>query len=255
MFEFLKQRRRDRALDTHALPDALWHTTVAQLPFLQRWDATMLDRLRELSTLFLVEKNIFSGAASFEVTPEMRTLIAAQACTLILHRSMDDYTGWDNVVVHPDGFPRSEDVVDEAGVVHQSDEAIAGEAWEGGPVLLSWPDVWASTDFEATGMNLVIHEFAHKIDMLNGEIDGIPPLDDRAALQRWRAALAGDYAAFCAQVDADQPTWLDPYASEHESEFFAVCAEVYVAEPEGLQIAFPKMFKEMNGFFKLWADE
>ncbi len=255
MFEYLKQRRRDRALKAHALPDALWASTVAQLPFLQRWDPTMLARLRELSTLFLVEKNIFSGAESFKVTPEMRTLIAAQACTLILHRSMDDYAQWSNVVVHPDGFPRTEDVIDEAGVVHQAEDTVAGEAWEGGPVLLSWPDVWASTDFAVSGMNLVIHEFAHKIDMRNGEVDGIPPLADRAALQRWQLALAADYATFCAQVEAGQATWLDPYASEHESEFFAVCAEVYVAEPEGLQLEFPAMFKEMNGFFKLWADE
>jgi MtfA peptidase len=254
VFPFTKAARRQRTLTRFALPDALWAHTVAALPFLARWSPPMLARLRELTTLFLVDKTILSGHASLTITPEMRTVIAAQACTLILQRDLDDYAGWENVIVHPDGFPRSGEFVDEAGVVHSDDELIAGEAWEDGPVLLSWPDVAESLDFEVTGMNLVIHEFAHKIDMRNGEVDGVPPLPTREAYAQWQRVLAAAYEDFCARVDAEEDTVIDPYASEQESEFFAVCTEIYVAAPEVLRAEYAALFREFNTFYKLWDD-
>jgi MtfA peptidase len=254
MFEFIRQKQRARTLARNQLPDDCWNAALRDLPFLSAWTPAMLTRLRELSTLFLVEKNIFSGHESLEVTPHMRTLIAAQACTLLLHRDLDDYAGWTNIIVHPDGFPRTQDYTDEAGVVHTDAEFIAGEAWEDGPVLLSWPDVWETLDFEATGANLVIHEFAHKIDMRNGDVDGVPPLASREAHARWLSAMNEAYGQFCARVDAGEDTIIDPYASEHESEFFAVCAEVYVAAPQVLRSEFPEFFAQMNAFFRLWND-
>jgi hypothetical protein len=253
VFAFTKAARRRRALEKFALPNALWDGTVQALPFLKRWSPMMLLQLRELTTLFLVEKTIFSGHPSLEVTPEIRTLIAAQACTLILHRDLDDYDGWDNIIVHPDDFPRSESYVDEAGVVHSDPDFVSGETWESGPVLLSWPDVEESLDFEITGMNLVIHEFAHKLDMKNGDADGVPPLATREATLAWVRALRLAYADFCERVDAGQETVIDSYASEHESEFFAVCAEVYVAAPEQLRACYPEFYAHMNDFFQLWA--
>lgn len=253
MFPFTKAARRKRALSRYALPDPLWDEAIRALPFLSRWTSEMLARLRELSTLFLAEKSIVSGHDSLQVTPVMRTIIAAQACTLILHRDIDEYSGWDNVIVHPDTFPRSGEWVDEAGVVHLDGESIAGEAWEAGPVLLSWPDVEASLDFEITGMNLVIHEFAHKLDMRNGEVDGVPLLPSRQAERDWIHVLGEAYADFCTRVDRGDETAIDPYASEHESEFFAVCAEVYVAAPDVLCDTYPEFFAQMNDYFKLWV--
>ncbi len=252
LLSFIKKRRERKQLERYALPDALWSETRHALPFLNTWNSDSISRLRRLTTLFLIEKNIFSGHADFTVTPEMRTLIAAQACTLILHRSLDDYAGWTNVIVHPDGFPRTEDFVDEAGVVHTDSEFVAGEAWEDGPVLLSWPDVVDSLNFSATGMNLVIHEFAHKIDMRNGDANGTPPMENDAQARAWHHAIDAAYEDFCRRVDADEETEIDPYASEHISEFFAVCAEVYVAAPAVLSRAYPALYGEMNRFFKLW---
>ena len=258
MFSWLKTKRRQCALASHALPDDQWKAALRELPFLDHYDAASLARLRELTTLFLVEKSIVSGATSGEhklqVTPHMRILIAVQACLLILGRGatvMDatgDYDGWENVVVYPGDFPRTQDFEDEAGVVHHLNESIAGESWDGGPVLLSWPAVAAG--YDETGMALVIHEFAHKIDMLDGVVDGIPPLA-AAARAAFKTALDAAYEDFCRRVDAGEDTAIDPYAAELIDEFFAVSCEVFFAEPELLLYEYPAYFAQLQSYFRV----
>ena len=256
MFSWLKIKRRQRALAANALPEGEWSAALHELPFLDHYDAATLTRLRELTTLFLVEKSIVSGATSgehlLEVTPHMRILIAVQACLLLLGRgasvmdAMADYDGWENVVVYPGDFPRTQDFEDETGVVHHLDEPIAGESWYGGPVLLSWPAVAAG--YDESGMALVIHEFAHKVDMLDGEADGIPPLVG-AARSEFKHALDAAYANFCQRVDGGEDTPIDPYGAELIDEFFAVSCEVFFAEPELLLHEYPVYYQQVCGYF------
>ncbi len=258
MFDWLKTKRRERALASHSIPDDEWTSALHELPFLDQYDGVALARLRELTTLFLVEKNIVTGAEdgahALEVTPHMRVLIAVQACLLILGRgdtvmaAMRDFEGWDNVVVHPGDFPRSYDYEDEAGVVHQLDEPIAGESWYNGPVLLSWPAVEAG--YDETGMALVIHEFAHKIDMLDGEVDGLPPLTG-VARKTFAKTQQTAYEDFCLRVDAGEDTAIDPYAAEHIDEFFAVSCEVFFAEPELLREEYPAYYEQLQSWFRV----
>lgn len=258
MFAWIKNKQRKRALVSHALVDEEWHAALRELPFLDHYRATALERLRELTTLFLVEKSIVSGATSGEhvldVTPHMRILIAVQACLLVLGRgatvmeAMADFDGWENVVVYPGDFPRTHDFEDEAGVVHRLDEAIAGESWYGGPVLLSWPAVAAG--YDDSGMALVIHEFAHKIDMLDGEVDGIPPLGG-AQREAFRREVNAAYADFCRRVDEGEDTAIDPYAAELIDEFFAVSCEVFFAEPELLRGEYPSYFSQLQAYFRV----
>lgn len=258
MFSWLKTKKRERALAAHALLDDEWNAALRELPFLDHYDAATLARLRELTTLFLVEKSIVSGATSgehvLEVTPHMRILIAVQACLLILGRgasvmeAMTDFEGWENVVVYPGDFPRTYDFEDEAGVVHTLDEPIAGESWYGGPVLLSWPAVEAG--YDESGMALVIHEFAHKIDMLDGEVDGIPPLAG-AAREAFKREVTAAYEDFCRRVDEGEDTAIDPYAAELIDEFFAVSCEVFFAEPELLLDEYPAYFSQLQSYFRV----
>ena len=256
MFAWLKTKKRERALASNALPDDEWNAALRELPFLDHFDASSLARLRELTTLFLVEKSIVSGATSgehvLEVTPHMRIVIAVQACLLVLGRgasvmaAMSDFDGWENVVVYPGDFPRTHDFEDEIGVVHRLDEPIAGESWEGGPVLLSWPAI--AQGYEQSGMALVIHEFAHKIDMLDGEVDGLPPLHGPARAA-FKAAIDAAYVDFCGRVDAGEDTAVDPYAAELIEEFFAVSCEVFFAEPELLRAEYPDYFANLRAYF------
>ncbi|MGL5003693.1 MAG: zinc-dependent peptidase [Casimicrobium sp.] len=258
MFSWLKTKRRERALATHAIPDEDWQRALHELPFLDHYDPTLITRLRELVTLFLVEKSITSGAEDgehvLEVTPHMRIVIAIQACVLLLGKTgtvadvIEDYATFENVIVYPGDFPRTQDYEDEFGIVHKLDEPIAGESWEQGPVLLSWPAVEAG--YDETGMALVIHEFAHKLDMLNGEIDGVPAMP-REQVDAFRAALVEAYEDFCKRVDANEDTAIDPYAAEAIDEFFAVCCEVFFEEPELLCAEYAAFYDELARYFAL----
>jgi MtfA peptidase len=256
MFSWLKNKRRERALNAYAIPDDEWPRALHELPFLDHYEPTLIVRLRELSTLFLVEKSITSGAEEgehiLEVTPHMRIVIAIQACVLLLGKSgsvteaIEDFANFENVIVYPGDFPRSQEFEDEYGVVHKLDEPIAGESWEGGPVLLSWPVVEAG--YIESGMSLVIHEFAHKLDMLNGDIDGIPAMPFER-LESFRDAINEAYRDFCIHVDANEDTAIDPYAAEAIDEFFAVTCEVFFEEPELLQLEYGDYFEQLQTFF------
>ena len=127
--------------------------------------------------------------------------------------------------------------------MHRNDEPMAGEAMERGPVVLCWPDVEAAADWDATGMNLVIHEFAHKIDMRNGDANGCPPLPPELPAGTWKATLSAAYDDFVARVDRGEATAIDPYAAESPGEFFAVLSEVFFADPLQLQAEYPAVYR------------
>ena len=231
--------RRRRVLARHRIDDALWQAASAPLKFLPR-----APKLRELALLFLAEKE-FTGAHQLPVTDVMRVSIAAQACTPILELGLDWYRGWRGIVVYPGDFRVRRAEVDEDGVVHEWEDDLAGEAMPGGPVVLSWDA--AAHD---PAINVVIHEFAHKLDMLNGEADGVPPLHAGMDRREWRAAFAEAYDGFCDAVDRGRDTWLDPYAAEHPSEFFAVISEAFFREPHETKRRYPDVYEQLALFYR-----
>lgn len=249
MFDALRRYRQKRILRTAALPDALWSDACDALPFLREFAADELARLRDLVVLFLDAKSIV-GARGHEVTPLQRTIIAIQACVLVLNLDLGLYDGFENVVVYPGEFVPGWEYEDEYGVVHRQDAALAGEAMPRGPVVLSWPDVAASADWDEAQMNLVIHEFAHKIDMRDGHANGCPPMAGEAARRDWRRVMREAYADFRARVDRGEDTAIDPYAAEDPGEFFAVLSEVFFAEPALLAEEYPAVYGEFARFYR-----
>jgi MtfA peptidase len=247
---WLTEWRRKRVLAKHAIDDALWRRATRALPFLPE-----SAKLRELALLFLAEKE-FAGAHGLEVSDAMRVSIAAQACLPILELGLDWYSGWTGIVVYPGDFRVRRQMVDEAGVHHEWDDELAGEAMPGGPVVLSWDatqEVAGSLGSRTLGdphMNVVIHEFAHKIDMLNGEADGVPPLHSGMDRRAWHAALEEAYEGFCDAVDRGRDTWLDPYAAEHISEFFAVITEAFFEEGRETRRRYPAVYEQLKLFYR-----
>jgi MtfA peptidase len=236
---WLTNWRRRRVLRRHRIDDALWREATGQFAFIPQ-----TPKLRYLALLFLAEKE-FSGTHGLEVTDAMRVSIAAQACLPILELGLDWYAGFSGIVVYPGDFRVRRSQTDDDGVVHEWDDELAGEAMPGGPVVLSW-DATAND----TGMNVVIHEFAHKLDMLNGEADGLPPLHagmDRAA---WARAFEEAYEGFCDAVERGKETWLDPYASEHPSEFFAVISEAFFEDPAETRRRYPDVYEQLTLFYR-----
>jgi hypothetical protein len=241
---WLTDWRRRRVLKKHRIDDALWQAAIAGLGFMKNFPAPRIDRLRSLSLLFLAEKE-FSGAHGLEVTDAMRLSIAAQACLPILELGLDWYAGWRGIVVYPGDFRVRRAQTDEHGVVHEWQDELAGEAMPGGPVVISW-DAHAHDP----KINVVIHEFAHKLDMLNGVADGLPPLHPGMAVAAWAAAFDEAYQGFCDALERGKDTWLDPYAAEHPSEFFAVVSEAFFADPAETRRRYPTVYEQLALFYR-----
>ena len=220
---------------------------VARYPFTASLSADDGERLRELVTLFLHEKGVH-GAAGMVVRDEVRLAIAVQACILILNLGLDYYRGWVEVIVYPDEFVASHEFVDEAGVAHQVESVMTGESWEGGPVILSWAD--ATEGGTGAVYNVVIHEFAHKLDMLNGEPNGFPPLHADMSRDDWARAFTTAYDDFCCKVDGDMPLEVDDYAAESPAEFFAVMSEVFFESPLLLGSMYPDVYAQLAQFYR-----
>jgi MtfA peptidase len=242
---FLREWRRRRRLMSARLDEALWARVTAKLSFLRGLSEGDTSRLKDLVVLFLAEKEMH-GAHGLQLTDEVRLSIAAQACLPILNLGLDVYRGWVGVIVYPGEFRVQKEEVDESGVVHTFEEELAGEAWPGGPVILSWEDVGLSE----RGYNVVIHEFAHKIHMEGGGDEDFPAARKGMDAKKWRETLEEAYERFCADVDSGEPTFIDPYAAEHPAEFFAVMSEAFFTESAVLARDWPELYEQLALFYK-----
>jgi Mlc titration factor MtfA (ptsG expression regulator) len=243
----LRRWRRERRAARAPLPEALWRQALAGAGFLGHLSGDQRARLRALVTMFLHEKTL-SAAGGLTLTDPMRVSIALQACVLVLELGIDWYDDWVEVVVYPDEFVVPKEYQDEYGVTHRVVEPLAGEAWPGGPVVLSWQDVDRGT--AGDGCNVVIHEFAHKLDMRNGDANGMPPLHPDMNRSDWSAAFGAAYQDFCERVDRGEDTALDPYAAEDPGEFFAVASEAFFEMPRSLHADYPAVYAQLEKFYR-----
>lgn len=239
--------RRKRILERHLMPGAAFDATLAALPILHGLDAQERARLREAASLFIHDK-AFSAAGGADVDAATQRVIALQACLLTLNLTEDSYRGWNEIILYPDEFLRDSEKMDEAGVVHHSRDILAGESWHGGPLVLSIADVAASG--QADGFNVVLHEFAHKLDMLNGDANGFPPLHRGMDAAAWARDFSAAYEDLCARVDAGEDTPIDPYATADPAEFFAVLTEAFFETPGLLHAEYPAVYKQMQQFYR-----
>ena len=243
----LYQNWHQRRLERTRIPENQWQLTVARLPLLNGLNPAEQERLRDLATLFLREKAL-EPAGGLDLTPDMRLIIAAQACLPILNLGLDYYRGWHSVILYPGSFFAHHEYTDATGLVHSVRRPLIGEAWQRGPVILSWADLM-ETSHEA-GLNVVIHEMAHKLDMLTGEANGLPPLHRTMSTQGWSRAFTAAYQSLCREVDRGQPTALDPYAADSPAEFFAVISEAFFEMPETVADTYPDVYRQLQAFYR-----
>ena len=239
--------RRDRVLRRHLVPTDAFNTAVGRLPILHGLTPDELARLREMASLLIHDKT-FSAAGGAEVDGATQLAIALQACLLTLNLSEDSYRGWNEIILYPDEFLRPREEIDEAGVVHHSRDILAGESWHGGPLVLSLADVAASG--QGDGLNVVLHEFAHKLDMLNGDANGYPPLHRGMDAAAWAHDFSTAYKDLCARVDAGEDTAIDPYAVYDPAEFFAVLTETFFETPDVLHAEYPAVYRQLQQFYR-----
>lgn len=242
-------RREEVAVARKAIPEVLWRRTLKRFPFLPRAETPDGLALRRLTSLFLDRKE-FTGAHGLTVTDDMAVAIAAQACLPVLHLGISAYDDFVGIVVHPGLAKVRRELADEDGVVHEVEETLSGEAVQGGPVMLSWRDVRSAGAKASQAYNVVIHEFAHVLDMADGVPDGMPVLPNDIRAEEWRLVIGEAYEALCAAVDADQITAVDPYGASSEDEFFAVASEAFFVAPDGLQSEHPAVYALLQRYFK-----
>ncbi len=245
-----KARRERAQLARHAIPDALWALTLARYPFIARRSEADRKALRRLSSLFLARKE-FHGAGGFLVTDEVALAVAAQACLPVLALGLDAYDGLVGIVMHESQVLAPREFMDEDGIVHQYEEELAGEAMEGGPLMLAWSELQPDPALGAGPVyNVVIHEFAHVLDMANGAADGVPALPSAEATDAWIAVIDSEWAQFCQCVDAGEDTLIDPYGAESVEEFFAVASEAFFVEPLLMRQTYPALYALFADFYR-----
>lgn len=244
------RRSRDAAaVARRRVPDDLWKRTLVRYPFLQRRDPADAAELRRLTSLFLDRKE-FSASGDLRLTDAMVVAIAAQACLPVLRLGLSRYDSFVGIVVHADQVVARREVADDDGIVHAYDEVLAGEAMAGGPVMLSWCDVRAGGRDTAQAYNVVIHEFAHVLDLGNGASDGVPMLPPELPEAQWRRTLAEAFAHLSARVHEQAATTLDPYGAEGEDEFFAVASEAFFVIPQGMRDEHPDLYAIFTRYYK-----
>lgn len=246
---FLKRARLRYILHRHAIAHALWQEATEKLTAMEGLTAVEKARLRELATLFLHDK-ILTGVQKFELNDAMRILIAAFACLPILELGFGCMDGWTEVIVYPGAFRVRRDERDAAGVVHHQERALSGESWSRGPLILAWDEIEHDLLAPRSGRNVIIHEIAHKLDMLNGPADGYPPLHRDMAVPQWSTALGTAYEKLVRRVEHHHRTCINPYAAASPAEFFAVISEYFFCAPELLHGEFADVYEQLCRYYR-----
>ena len=243
MFGLIRRlRRMPRPLDPE-----LWRAARATLPWLRALDADRDAVLADLAARFLASKTI-TPLAGLVLDPGQRVQLAALCCLPLLRFGSEGLHGWSQLLVYPDAFRVNRSHVDAAGVLHQWDDELIGEAWDAGPLILSWADVQADIADPAAGYCVAVHEMAHKLDVLDGALDGTPPLP-RAWQREWARDFQQAYDALARDVDRGRRGMIDAYAAEAPEEFFAVASEYHFSDPRTLKRAMPKVAAHLEKFY------
>jgi hypothetical protein len=224
MFGFKRHQRK--RLFASSFPPG-WEETLRNRVALYRALAES-DRaeIRGHALVFLSEKS-FEGCSGLTVTEEMKVVIAAQACLLILRRPGAYYPRLRSILLYPHPFVAPLSWAEEDGVVHEEEEARDGESWREGAVVLAWDEV--RRDSRGAARNIVLHEFAHQLDEEDGTADGCPRLADHALRARWTGVMTGEFEKLNRAVEAGRRTFLDDYGASDPAEFFAVATESFFA--------------------------
>lgn len=246
----LRNWRRRRTLARHPVAEELWQQVRKRLPILDGLSTEQDAHLRDACVLFLNDKHL-SALQGVELDDEQRLFLAAQAqLPLLSLGELNWYQGFHEIVLYPDDFVSPQRHRDASGVEHEWDGEHSGEAWLQGPVILAWPGVLSSGDWD--GYNLVIHELAHKLDMLNGDANGLPPLHSDMRVTDWANVMQSAFDDLNRQLDQDPDaqTVIDPYAAQDPGEFFAVTSEYFFSAPDLLHESYPAVYAQLQAFYR-----
>ena len=251
MWNWFRENRRKKILVT-PFPNEWERHIQNNIQYYQHLNNKEKKRLQDLIQIFIAEKH-WLGCNSLELTDEIRVMIAAHACLMILALPNDYYRNVKSIYVYPTTIFSPESSIGHFEVSTSPVEGpmpILGEAHHSGPVILVWDAVKRETRHPEHGHNVVYHEFAHKLDMLDDSADGTPPLTTPEEYQRWIEVCSKEYLELCDKVEHGKPTFFDRYAATNESEFFAVMTEHFFCKPEKMKRHHPKLYQVLQDFYR-----
>jgi Mlc titration factor MtfA (ptsG expression regulator) len=245
---WLKKRRRRTILE-QPYPTQWEKWTAEAVPDYHELNDDEREQLRELVRVFVAEK-VWEGCKGVVVTEEMKVTIAAQACLLLLGIEHEYFSNVRSILIFPRHFiPLPNEAPDDSGVVHQSSEAALGQAWENGPIILSWESSRAGGRNSEDGLNVVLHEFAHKLDLRDGLVNGTPPLNNREQHARWVEVMQREFDILVEKTEKRKATLLDKYGATDSGEFFAVSVECFFEKPTQLRQKHPDLYEVLRDYF------
>lgn len=253
LFLFLPDRYRRfrrRKLFGMPIPASYRRILETNVALYRKLPAELREQLHGHVNVLLNEKH-FTGCAGQQMTDEIRVTIAGYASLLLLnHPDPAYFPGFTSVLVYPDTYVADEISYDGEVEIHEQ-VARAGESWHRGPVILSWRDITDGIAAKADGMNVILHEFAHKLDEQNGDTEGLPVLGDDADYAEWARVLSREFAALEESVEAGEEGLLDEYAVTSPAEFFAVATEVFFEQPDDMQRMLPELYAQLAGYYRV----
>lgn len=248
MFRFLRKRRRKRLASIAFPPDWL-NILIRNFPLYPRLPTADQQELQKHIQIFLSEKQL-EGCGGLHITQEMKVTIAAQACLLLLHRETDYYPWVSSILVYPAAFVAPFEEHSGHWLVTEGEDVLDGEAWQEGTVVLSWKDARSGAADIDDGSNLVLHEFAHQLDMEDNADDGVPVLPRHSMYADWARIMGAEYERLQSDVDNDRTTVMDTYGASSPAEFFAVATESFFEKPVKLRKAHPQLYQLLMEFYQ-----
>jgi Mlc titration factor MtfA (ptsG expression regulator)/Flp pilus assembly protein TadD len=247
IFSWLKSRRRKRLLAT-PLPDPWEGYLQSNVRHYLHLSPAGRARVVEVARVMVAEKH-WSGGGGFEITDEIRVTVSAHAALLTL--GLDTPYFFDHVqsvIVHPGAYVHPPQFQSHNLVVHEQ-MPVQGEAWHHGPIVLSWQHVLEAGRDASDGMNVVLHEFAHHLDGLDGHMEGKPPLANRRLEQTWYRVTEAAYLRLVGNAKRGDVTLLDHYGATNRAEFFAVATECFFERPHAMRRRHAKLYGVLSEFY------
>jgi len=241
------QAGRFKKLASEPLESKLLDLLKRHMPIYARLPPMHQRRLQGLVNVFVNDKSFF-GSGGLEITDEMRLAVAGNACLLLLGRDEPRFPGSRTIVLYPDTFV-SQQVRHDGALVREGQSARLGESWHRGPVILSWADILRGIKNPTDGHNVVIHEFAHKLDEENGPVDGLPVLREQADYADWARTMTQEFADLIKRAARRRNRVLDEYGSTAPAEFFAVASEAFFERGAKMQKRIPKLYTQLERYY------
>jgi Mlc titration factor MtfA (ptsG expression regulator) len=251
MFHWIRDHHRDEVRKRPFPPewDSFVRANVAHYSMLDDAERTELCATMQV---FLEEKH-WEGCGGLDLTDEIRVTIAAQACLLQLGLPHDYYRNVESILVYPSTVVTPEHqpgVFERVGSPVDAPTPILGQSFAQGPVILVWDAVLHDARHPEQGHNLVYHEFAHKLDLLDGTADGTPPFGDRDQIAEWVSVCSREFLRLRGLAEKGYKTFLDSYGAKNEAEFFAVATEEFFDRPLALQQHAPDLYHVLSAYYR-----